>query len=336
MTGHHFSPQRIPGVALAWRLALILFFAGCVSFAVFAQDPGAEGAAKPEPAAPEEPLPAADFVVERMIAAEGGREAMGKVRSRIIHGELEVIGMGMSATFTSWNDGKGGYRESMTIPGNPEGTPGMEFDQGYIGGVAWGLDTLQGARLLDGVEKEMRRRSSHLHLLLAIGEDYQKVECVGRKVIRERPCYEMRMTPQLGNAETWFVDAESFLGVRTEMTVEAPMIGKIKMALGATDYREVDGLHLPHRMELEQGPARLILTVKSYEHNAEIPAETFQLPAAVQELIDKQKAKEATGATGEGAKPGDASAEPQKPGDAPAEPPKPEEPKPAPPKPPGE
>jgi len=292
-----------------------------------------EGAGAPPAEA--EPLPSAESIIERMIEAEGGRDAMAPIRTRTIRGQIEIIGMGMTAAFVSHNAGQAGYYESMSIPGNEQGVPAMSFDQGYTEGVAWSLDTMQGGRLLEGVEKEMRRRSSHLHLLLHIAEDYAKIECVGRRQVGDRPAYELQMTPKLGSPETWIVDAETWLSLRNEMTIEAPMLGKIKMSIAASDYRMVDGLRLPHRMEIEQGPTRLLLTISAYEHNAEIPPETFRLPAVIQELLAKEKGKTAGGA-GEGAQPGaPAEREPEEP--KPAEPkpaePKPAEPKPAEPKP---
>jgi len=282
-----------------------------------------------------EPLPTAESIIERMIEAEGGREAMAAVRSRIIRGEIQILGLGMTAAFVSHNTGEGGYHESMSIPGNEQGQPAMTFDQGYSDGIAWSLDTMQGGRLLGGVEKEMRRRSSHLHLLLHIAEDYSKIECVGKRQVGERPAYELKMTPKVGNPETWIVDAETWLSLRNEMTIEAEMLGKIKMALAASDYRLVDGLRLPHRMEIEQGPTRLLLTITAYEHNAEIPPETFQLPPVIQQLLEKEKEKGEAG-SGEAEKaPADPKPAEPKPADPKPAEPKPPEPKPAEPKPQG-
>jgi hypothetical protein len=308
----------------AWQGARRVFLSGAaLALAVAFATPialGQDGAGVAE-----EPLPSAESIIERMIAAEGGREALTRIRTLTIHGELEIASMGIKAKFTSWNAGPGKYRESISL-----GETG-ELEQGRLGEVAWMNNPIQGGRLLEGIEKDMMRRSSHIHPLLYIEEDYAAMACVGRKEIRGEKCFELAMTPRTGQPETWFVREADLVIVRSEMPYEGPQ-GKLKISMDCFDYRELNGLRLPHRMELEQGPQELNLTIQEYVHNAEIPAEKFALPEAVQALVDKQGAAGGTGPggtaePGEGAKPpeGEKPAEkpPVKPPEKPAEKPAP-------------
>ncbi len=236
-----------------------------------------------------DPLPTAERIVEQMIAAEGGRAAMEKITTRTILGNFEFIGMGMTANFSSWNAGDGRYRDSMSIPGMGS------FEKGILGEISWSHDPIQGGRILEGIELDLQRRSSHLSPLLHLEEDYEKIETVGSKEIDGQLCFELLMTPKVGEPETWFIRGDNFLAVRTEMTVDAPAVGRLKMVMEAKDYQEIDGIRLPHLMIIEQAGQNMTLKITKYEHNLEISGEKFELPQAVQKLVDKQKEKAAEG-----------------------------------------
>ena len=121
---------------------------------------------------PDADLPDVDTIIAQMIEAEGGKEAMAKVRSRKTTGDLEFAGMGMSAKLESWNGGDRKYRSSMSIEGFGS------FDQGILGDLAWSNDPVQGARILEGVEAEMMTNDAELHPKLAVKTNYPEIRVV--------------------------------------------------------------------------------------------------------------------------------------------------------------
>lgn len=63
----------------------------------------------------------------------------------------------------------------------------------------------------------------------------------------------------------------------------------------SSDCKRVDGILIPHKSIQEViGIQKVEIVIESVEHNTEISADRFKVPAAVQELVDR-KAKEPAG-----------------------------------------
>ena len=245
----------------------------------------ADDTAEKDDAAKKE-LPTPDAVIEKMITAAGGKEAMAKVTSRYAKGELEFMGQGMTATFERWNAGKNQLREVVEIA--QLGT----MEQGVLGEHAWAVNPFQGASLQDGAEKELSIRGSRLHPLLHVKHDYAEMKTTGRESINGKSCVVLEMTTPEKQVETWFVDEESWHRIRTTMTMESPMTGKIKVTTTESNFKEIDGLMFAHNILMDQGIQKIAVRMTEVTQNLSIPAEKFQLPASVKALVDREKAKE--------------------------------------------
>jgi hypothetical protein len=55
------------------------------------------------------------------------------------------------------------------------------------------------------------------------------------------------------------------------------------------DYKEVDGILIPHRSETDVAGTKRLLTIHSIEQNVDLPEDRFHPPADVQKLIDAKK-----------------------------------------------
>jgi len=58
------------------------------------------------------------------------------------------------------------------------------------------------------------------------------------------------------------------------------------------DYREIDGVMIPHRIEIEQGPQKMVMSIDRVEHNGEIQAAQFALPDTIRKLVDQRRKRE--------------------------------------------
>jgi len=276
-----------------FTILLAVLVAVVYTTSVWAQEGSATdgGSTSQEDKTPENPLQ----LVQWMIDAEGGSQAYANIVSRVLHGQLEMVGMGMTAKFTSWNAGSGMYRESMSLEGMGN------FEQGRLGEIAWGIDPIQGGRLLDGVEEEMNYRSSKLHPLLRVEEDYKEMKLVGEADVNTVSCWQLDMVSNSDQKETWFVRKDNHLVQRVKSMVEAPMVGKINLTMDTLDYREIDGIMIPHRMEIEQGPQKMVMSIDRVEHNGEIQAVQFALPDTIQKLVNQRRKREQVKEEGENA-----------------------------------
>ena len=281
--------QRAKTIASLWRVVWVVPV--LLSSSLVLADEPAE--------AEKTPLPTPEKVIEKMIEAAGGKDAMAKVISRYAKGELEFMGQGMTASFERWNGGKNQLREVIEMDALGK------MQQGVLGEYAWATNPFQGATLQDGAEKELSIRGSRLHPLLHVKHDYSEMKTVGKETVSGKECLVMEMTTPEKQVEKWFVDMESWHRIRTTMTIESPMTGKIKVTTTESDFKEIDGLMIAHNILMDQGIQKIVVRMSEVKQNLMIPAEKFQLPADVQRLVDREKAKEEAeeaGATGE--KPG--------------------------------
>jgi hypothetical protein len=82
-----------------------------------------------------------------------------------------------------------------------------------------------------------------------------------------------------------YFDTESHLLVKHEFVLENAM-GTIPMVSYVGEYREVDGVLLPHTIKAVVLGQERLLTTESIKHNVDLPADRFALPQAIRALLD--------------------------------------------------
>ena len=95
------------------------------------------------------------------------------------------------------------------------------------------------------------------------------------------------VTPKDGKPQTLYFDQESNLAVRVDMVVENPM-GTIPFTSYMSDYRDIDGILIPHTVEVEVMGQKRVIKTESVEHNVELPADRFALPAEVRSILEQE------------------------------------------------
>ena len=93
----------------------------------------------------------------------------------------------------------------------------------------------------------------------------------------------------------WF-DVESGLLARMHMDIDSPM-GKLELTIGMSDWRDVGGVKVPFKSTQLIEPIGIEQTIQftKIESNVDIPAEKFELPEEVQDLIKESPATQPAG-----------------------------------------
>ncbi len=96
-----------------------------------------------------------------------------------------------------------------------------------------------------------------------------------------RATVDLKVTFPDERVETWKLDASSYLEVAVDTTVHDLTQGPAPMAQRTffSDFREVDGLVLPHSVAIEFGARLEEMTVEKVTVDPEIAEERFRLPA---------------------------------------------------------
>jgi hypothetical protein len=234
----------------------------------------AQASAAPTPQAATTALPSADEVVKHYVAAIGGREAWGKLHSRVSKGTIEIPAM---------NHLTGTIEVHMKAPNSILVVINLGeavIEQGFDGTTAWSDDPRNGLRELSGGELEDEKRESNFYHALDLPKIYSSMKVTGTEKIRDHDTYVVEATPVGGgDPDKLYFDTASGLQVRSINHRHTPD-GPLEFTANIEDYREVDGIKLP--FTVEQMSAQSAFTIKFTEitHNVELADSQFAKPAA--------------------------------------------------------
>lgn len=226
-------------------------------------------------------LPAAQALIERHVAAVGGREALLRLRSYHQRAALEIASLGLK--------GEGDIHAAMpNLSRTRMALPGIgEILAGTSGEVAWTINPIQGPRVLSESEMAQSREQSDFQGNLLFPSDrYASMETISRTTFNGEPAYTVRLIRKDGARESLrHFSVESGLLIGSESTSTSEM-GSFRTTLAFSDYRRFGEILYPTRSESNAGTSRLIITIQSMTFDAVDPA-VFALPDAVKALLHK-------------------------------------------------
>jgi zinc protease len=227
-------------------------------------------------------LPTGEEVMTQRIEALGGEGALARHHNSLMKGTMSVSGVDMAATIYSAAPNLLYTLFESEMIG--------KMESGCNGEVAWDMSTMQGASVKEGKELEKAIFQAAFSPELRWRERYSNVDVQAEEEIDGTACYKIVLTPTVGDTTTAYVDAETWLIVKTE-TVSNSDMGSISIVTSPSDYREVDGVKVPFMISiLLMGAQEMTTAMESVEFNVEIPEGTFDLPAEIQELLAAEEA----------------------------------------------
>ena len=203
------------------------------------------------PAAPTG-MPSVDSILEKYVAASGGKSAFEKITSRVSKGTVEMTALDMRGTAEF--DEQSPNLSSLLIDAPGLGVMQRTFD----GSRAWLQDPLQGFIRLSGAGLELAKAGAVFNQQTKLRELYPAAVLVGKEKLAGKDAYVVQMA-----FEKWYFDAEGGLLLRKGNTYY-------------DDYREVDGIKLPFWMREDVfSGVGLIYQLTEIKHNVKIDAAKF-------------------------------------------------------------
>ena len=230
-------------------------------------------------------LPEAEAILDKFVEASGGQAAYAKLKNRVTKMTIEPVGGGMRMKVTRY-----AARPNKAYTLIETGAVG-KIEQGTNGEVAWEMNPMSGPAIKEGAEKGIILRAGAFDKEVNWRKLYSKAECVGLETIDGRECYKVVVTPNEGEPETRYYDKESNLPAKVELTLEVSM-GTFAVELFLSDYREVDGVLLPHKSRRVGFGPEMLINIESVKHNVDLPKDRFKLPEEIQALLDSKKAEQ--------------------------------------------
>jgi len=224
----------------------------------------------------------ADEVVEKYLAAIGGRAALGKLKSRSMVGTVTLstpVG-NVSGPVEVLNQAPSKTRSVMKLDLSGVGLGQVVVDQRFDGEAGYVLDTLQGNRAITGDVLENMKNSSFPNALLNYKETGSTVELGGKEKAGEREAYILIGKPKSGPAIRLYIDAESYLPIKTVVKINVPQLGReVEQTSEFSDYREVDGVKIAFQVKSSSTLQTYVINFTKAEHNTDIDQSLFSKPA---------------------------------------------------------
>ena len=115
--------------------------------------------------------------------------------------------------------------------------------------------------------------------MLAYKERGTKVDLAGKQQVGDRDAYALTITPTKGPVTHVFIDAQSYLPVKSIITADLPDVGSVEQTTEFSDYREVDGVKVPFKLKGSSAIQNFTVTVTKVTHNVKPDPAMFVKPA---------------------------------------------------------
>ena len=220
----------------------------------------------------------ADEVIDKHLAAMGGRDAIAKLTSRRSTGTVTVSTPNgdLSGPVEILTKAPNKTRFKVELDLTPAGVnQKMTVEQKFDGVAGWMLDSMQGDRQITGNQLENMKNNVFPSPLLNYKAAGTKVEVQPRETVDGKSLIVLLVTPKAGSATRLYFDPDTFLLARTKATVNTPEMGDLEQLVVFSDYRTQDGLKLPFQW-INTNPAQSItFKMDKVEHNVAIDDAVF-------------------------------------------------------------
>jgi zinc protease len=239
-----------------------------------ASKPAPTGDAAVKPARTTEPAAksarTADAILADYATAVGGASARKK-KSVHLKLEIEAKGMNVRGSEERWMSAPANLLSVTTLPG--VGT----FRQGANARVRWAEDPINGLRILKGVEDAEARMDATWDADLKAKQLFKKVVVVPPPEGAPANVECLELTPPVGKPRTACFDATTHLRV-FQKGVRATPQGEVPYMVQETEWREVEGVKVPHLESMTAGPLTLEGRLVQITFGEKMPPAMFQAP----------------------------------------------------------
>ena len=229
-------------------------------------------------------------IVEQYVKAAGGSKALGRIQTLILEG-----------AFTS-DDGKTGtYTLDTKLPNRYYSellTGDKNLIEAYNGKSAWHQNAAGELGTLVGPEGMQLEAAAQYYnsRLLNLKKNKITLAFAGHAQVRGRDTLQLKVTTATGVKRQVFFDPQTHLIVK-----EAATVGGVVEEILYDDYRTVDNVKLPHKIELHRGYDKYDINVTRAAINGTVGERVFDFPiksqvklpdlkALFKEIDDNQKA----------------------------------------------
>ena len=208
-------------------------------------------------------LTVVEQVLEKYVTALGGKAAIEKVKSRITTGTFEIPEDGTKGTVTFYTKAPNKRRYTIEVAGFGQ------IDQCFDGATGWASNPQAGVRDLSEAELAQERISADFYGPLNIGSTFSGLAVKGKEKVGEKEAFVIEGKESTGGPRVMYFDVATGLLIRVTVVREAEG-NQVTVENYLDDYREVDGVKVPHRLTQVQPQFRIVTQVTEVKSNAPV------------------------------------------------------------------
>ncbi len=211
----------------------------------------------------------ADEIIDKHLAALGGKDVINKINSIYTESTLDVMG-NQANTTTYLVNGKG-YKNEIDFNGNM--IVQVVTDKG-----GWQVNPMMGSATPDTLTAEQHKASK---AQIYIGGNLLDYKAKGYKAElgeKEGQNYVLKLTSPENITSTYYIDPSSYMIVKSN--TKGAMQGQdINITTTYADYRKTDaGYMMPFKTESDLGQFTLSYVINKVEINKPIDLAIFEMP----------------------------------------------------------
>lgn len=212
----------------------------------------------------------ADEIIEKHLAAMGGRDALNKLTSRRTIGTVTIstpngdVSGPIEIDSKSPNKARAYFELDLSSLGAGKLTVERKFD----GIRGWTLDSMQGESEITGSQLETMKAAIFPSPLLNYKAIGMTVDVMPRQPFGGKSALVLKLTPKTGPPVTLLLDPDTYLPMRSSVVVNVPELGgDIEQASELSDYRTVDGIKEAFGIKIVSPAQTAVVKLTKVEHN---------------------------------------------------------------------
>jgi hypothetical protein len=232
-----------------------------------------------QPLTAQDTPPPAEEVIERYLAAIGGRDLLLRRTSSHTTGRVEVPAAGMTGAIEVLVAGPRAATMRATIEGFGE------QQMGILGDVAWSIDPMAGPRLLEGGEKDTMVETADPTVAARDAHHFSTRESIGFAEYDGERCVEVRYVFHSGRetVDCYSLESGLLIGNRTQRQTA---MGSMPVTTRLTEYREFGGMRLPTRLVQQVAGIEQITTIEAVHYDV-VEESAIRMPPQIRALVDR-------------------------------------------------
>jgi hypothetical protein len=234
-----------------------------------------------------QPLPTAQQVMDRFVAAQGGHDAIFRHSAMTVRGKFEIPSKNLSLDRVAYyKNGKMLYE--IDLPN------GGRYQSGYDGATAWEVDPGDGPSLTEGKMVNSVRRDADMHYYGRVLDYFDSMDVTEMTGFAGHTCYHLKGTNKWGILNEHFYDTTTGLlqGYKFNSSWRGGPGDESEVFSG---YKDFGGWLMATRIEHISPGGTQVETTESVSFD-DVPDSVFVLPDSIKALLAKK------GTAGEGTK----------------------------------